>query len=288
MTTWRAGIIALAAAVAGAGLAVGLAAAVTRGSSAPASAAPTAPVQGATPPYEYYRTMMSGYGGSMMGGSYGWMIGQSGYQWMVGGAQAPGWMTGGAVPGFMMGASSDPGQAVGRFWGDAPGPRVDAATAQRLAAAVPPGASVDAATNRVSFSGRRVRIEVVASPEMARDTFEVAGQIDPTIAVPAGASVTVELINADTSSAHGIVVGATSAQTTLMPMMSGPPAFSGAALWFLGDATGAGMHKGSTTFTVSAPGTYSYFCPVPGHAQRGMTGQFVVERGDSASRGNGG
>lgn len=276
MTTWRAGIVALAAAVAGAGAAVGIAAAVTRDSSAPASPSPPAVVQGATLPYDYYRFMMGRYGGSMMGGSYSWMMGQSGYQWMVGSAQPPGWMTGGAVPGFMMGTGSDPGEAMGRFWGNAPGPRVTAAAAQQLAAAVPVGATVDAASNRVSFSGRSVHIEVLVSPRTANDTFEIAGLIDPAIAVPAGASVTLDLINTDTSSAHGIVVGTGAPSASAMPMMSDPPVFAGSSVWFLGDATDAGMHRGSTTFVASSAGTYSYFCPVPGHAEHGMTGVFVV------------
>ncbi len=38
----------------------------------------------------------------------------------------------------------------------------------------------------------------------------------------------------------------------------------------------AGMHAGTLTFTAAAPGTYQYLCPVPGHAQEGMTGTFTV------------
>ena len=54
------------------------------------------------------------------------------------------------------------------------------------------------------------------------------------------------------------------------------PAFTGSALWFLGDPTTAGMHTGTLTFTATTPGTYHYLCPVPGHAQKGMTGTFTV------------
>jgi uncharacterized cupredoxin-like copper-binding protein len=36
------------------------------------------------------------------------------------------------------------------------------------------------------------------------------------------------------------------------------------------------MHTGPLTFTADAPGTYHYLCPVPGHAQKGMTGPFTV------------
>ncbi len=39
---------------------------------------------------------------------------------------------------------------------------------------------------------------------------------------------------------------------------------------------GAGMHEGTLTFTASTSDTYTYLCPVPGHAQQGMTGTFTV------------
>ena len=59
-------------------------------------------------------------------------------------------------------------------------------------------------------------------------------------------------------------------------MLTARPAFAGSALWFLGNPTSAGMHAGTLSFTASTPGTYRYLCPVPGHAQDGMTGTFIV------------
>ena len=47
-------------------------------------------------------------------------------------------------------------------------------------------------------------------------------------------------------------------------------------MWFLGNPTAAGMHTATLTFTASTPGTYRYVCPVPGHAQEGMTGTFTI------------
>jgi plastocyanin len=58
-------------------------------------------------------------------------------------------------------------------------------------------------------------------------------------------------------------------------MMTAQPAFTGSALWFLGNPSAAGMHAGTLTFTATQ-GTYRYLCPVPGHAQQGMTGTFTV------------
>jgi len=55
----------------------------------------------------------------------------------------------------------------------------------------------------------------------------------------------------------------------------------GNPLW--GSAIGAATaplkpgESGSSTFTAGAPGTYYYICIVPGHAQLGMQGSFIVE-----------
>jgi rusticyanin len=223
--------------------------------------------------------MMGGSGsGSMMGGSgYGWMMGHSGFSWMMGGASAPGWMMDSSLPGFMMGASTDPGQVMGRLFADAPGPRVSPAQATSLGSQVPAAASVNRAANRITFSGSTIDFAVVASPAGSPDeTFRIAGLINPTIVVPSGAHVSIQLVNADPDTAHGLVITTSRAEESWMPMMTNSPAFRGAALWFLGNPTAAGMHTGRLSFTAGGAGSYLYVCPIPGHAQEGMAGTLVV------------
>jgi uncharacterized cupredoxin-like copper-binding protein len=58
--------------------------------------------------------------------------------------------------------------------------------------------------------------------------------------------------------------------------MTAAASFPGAALWFLGEPTAAGMHAGTLAFTAASPGSYQYLCPVPGHAREGMAGTFIV------------
>jgi uncharacterized cupredoxin-like copper-binding protein len=100
--------------------------------------------------------------------------------------------------------------------------------------------------------------------------------VNPRIIVPAGSHVSIQLVNADQDTAHGLVVTAGGARSSWMPMMTGAPAFRDSAPWFLGNPTAAGMHTGTFSFTAGAPGTYHYLCPVPGHAQKGMIGTLAV------------
>jgi rusticyanin len=243
------------------------------------------------PGYSYYRSMMGRYAGgsSMMGGTggygwmmggtggYGWMMGAAGYRWMFGGTSAPAWMRGEHLPAGMTGTGTDPGQVMGRLWANAPGPRVSPAQAATLGSQVPASARVNRAARTITFTTSSVYLTALASPAGGPDeTFRIAGMINPTVTVPAGAKVSIQVINADPDTAHGLVITASSGRTSPMPMMTSRPVFPGAALWFLGNPTTAGMHTGTLTFTATTPGTYHYLCPVTRHAQKGMSGTFTV------------
>ena len=277
----RFGVLAAGAVAAAAGIGTGAAIAVS-GSGSPAPNVATSGTPGG-PGYSYYRSMMGRYYGGMMGGSmmsgrsWPWMMGASGYRWMMGGAWAPGWMRGGKLPAAMMGGGTDPGKVIGRLWAGAPGPRVSPATAAGLGAQAPAGAQVNRAARTITFTATSVRLAAVASPAGGPDeTFRIAGLVNPKIIVRAGSHVSIQVVNADHDTAHGLVVTASGARSSWMPMMTGAPAFGGSALWFLGNPTAAGMHTGTLIFTASTPGTYHYLCPVPSHAQKGMTGTFIV------------
>ncbi len=188
-----------------------------------------------------------------------------------------------SAPGYswyrsMMGGSdgSDPGTVMGSLFANAPGPRVSAAEARRLGTQVPAGASVNRADRIITFTTATVNLAVLASPSMPAESFRIAGLTDPTISVPAGAHVTIELVNADSDMAHGLVIMPAGAAGSAMPMMTAAPSFPWAALWFLGNPTAAGMHAGTLSFTAASPGSYQYLCPVPGHAREGMAGTFTV------------
>jgi rusticyanin len=268
------------AAFAAAGLGVGVGVAACGSSGHVPAAAGTA----GGSEYSYYRSMMgrlysaSGPSG-MMGGtsSRGWMMGETGYRWMMGGLDAPAWMRGNALPGYMMGTSRDPGKIMGALFANAPGTRVNPAQAARLGRQIPAGATVSSARHRITFSGTSVRFVVLASPAGGpNETFRIAGMVDPVVVVKPGARVSIQVVNADPDTAQGLVITASGAGSSWMPMLTASPAFTGSAVWFLGNPTSAGMHAATLSFTASTPGTYRYLCPVPGHAQEGMAGTFTV------------
>ena len=166
---------------------------------------------------------------------------------------------------------------MGRLFAAAPGPRVSTAQAAALGTQAPAGAQINKAANTITFTTTTVHLAIVASPSGGPDeTFRVAGLVNPVIVVPAGARVTIQLISADSDTAHGLAITASSPVASWMPMMTARPASTGSALWFLGNPTSAGLHSGTLAFTAATPGTYHYQCTVPGHAQKGMTGTLTV------------
>ena len=172
---------------------------------------------------------------------------------------------------------ADPGRFMGQLWASAPGPRVSPDQADLLGSQIPAGARVNATAQTITFTTASVRLMAVASPADGPDeTFRIAGLVNPDITVPVGAQVSMKVINADPDTGHGLVITASQDRPSWMPMMTDRPAFAGSAVWFLGNPTTAGIHTATLTFTATTPGTYQCLCPVPGHAQEGMTGLFTV------------
>jgi rusticyanin len=257
--------------------ALGISAGVANGQDSASQATTTTTTTQVGPMYSYYRSMMGRlHTGSMMGVSVNSMMAEYSYDWMLGGARAPGWMDGATLPRFMMGTDTDPGVAMGSLFANAPGPRVSSSEATKLGNQTPRGAIVSTKNHRITFSGSTVHLVVLASPVNKDETFRAAGMVNPTIAVPKGARVSIEVINADPDMAQGFVVTNGTSASLRVPMMTTTRAFPGSALWFLGEPTSAGMHSGTITFTVSASGTYQYLCAVPGYARNGMFGKFLV------------
>ena len=248
----------LAAGLLGTGLVLVLAGSALGGVGA---TSPTAGPSGSTGP----NTSGSTWTGwtQMMGSSGGYGPG------MMGGANGAAGMMGGVGVDAM-------GKAMGSALAGRVGQPIAPAQAEALGEATPTGAIVDRSANRITFASGDVRLTMLASPPDGKDlTFRIAGLVDPSIVVARGASVSIQLINADPDMSHNVAVVDARPPFATMPMMTGAP-FAGAVSAPLGDPTSAGMPGETISFTASTSGTFTYLCQVPGHASAGMYGTFEV------------
>lgn len=141
------------------------------------------------------------------------------------------------------------------------------------------GAVIDRTADTVRYTTTSVTLVALASPDNKPNmTWDIDGLTNPTITVPAGAHITVQLVNADWGYMHGFELTTTPPPYPFMTMM-------GIANEFLvmplpertsKDLAGARFYTRSDSFR-PAGGTYYYLCPVPGHAQQGMYGRLVVQ-----------
>jgi rusticyanin len=152
---------------------------------------------------------------------------------------------------------------------------VSLAQTRTLGNQVPDGASVDKTANRITFTRHSVLFSVVAVPPGGPDmTFRVAGLTNPAIVVPQDAQVTIRFINGDNDEAHGWMV--VNEQPPFSFYQPKTPSINGAFSGLIGDPTANGQGASTFTFQAGSAGTYQYICPMPGHAQMGMHGPFVV------------
>ena len=208
----------------------------------------------------YYSGMMSGYAGGyggMMGG-YG-----SGY--------------GSGYDGMMGQRTASTGQPVA----------IQEAIEEMRT--VPSYAKVSPSDNTVTFDSEQFSVFVLAlMPDKAvnltgrrppgyatDDVFLVYGLINPTLVIPAGASVRFTVVNLDDDMHHNLVVssyGPPFGYMTMQGMMSGnsmpylPPA----------DYAQGSAQEYSYVLQLNYPGTFWYICTYPGHAESGMYGRLNV------------
>lgn len=212
-----------------------------------------------------YRNAAAGSGGAMGGAAMG------GAPMGGGPPESPGGGSGFADPKL---AHFIAERAGTRLAGKAP-QDVPASQVKALSEQVPAGATVDRRSARITFTGTAVSFTVVANAPGGPDmTFSVAGVPNPTIVVPRGARVTVRFVNNDATEAHGWLI--THGRPPFrfgQPVM---PAIADASAGVIGDPTPAGDGADTIGFTASSAGSYQYICPMPGHAQMGMHGAFIV------------
>lgn len=207
------------------------------------------------------------------GGGYG---GYGGY-----GMMGPGMMGGyGAGAGMMYGGGAF-NRPVYPGWG---GNVLDAG---QVSAYLQEGDEIGRAepkTNTVTYSGKEVLIDLVAvQPGHEDQTFEVHGLANPTLVVPLGATVHLNLVNMDygDNMEHGIILTPAPPPYPYMSMMATGPGVAGVMPllpWRSSKTIKEARYAGrGATFVARERGTYWYVCPTPNHAEQGMFGKFVVQ-----------
>jgi len=118
----------------------------------------------------------------------------------------------------------------------------------------------------LTFSGKTVRIVARSGPANDMLSYRIDGLKNPTLVVPAGATLKALFINTDDDMAHNMRFGTQHLSAAASVGTSDLP-----------HKTRAVFHAADVTLRVPArPSTYYYFCTVPGHAQGGMWGTVSV------------
>lgn len=130
-------------------------------------------------------------------------------------------------------------------------------------------------TNEVTYSGKtpHMVIEQVL-PGFPFPSFEVDKQTNPTLMFPAGAKVTITVINTNGGAEHSFMITKHAPPFSAMPNPSSLGAM--AVVPELAAASGGQFHTDTVTWDAKA-GTYYYLCKTPGHASTGMYGKIVVK-----------
>lgn len=127
-------------------------------------------------------------------------------------------------------------------------------------------AAVSADKKTLTFRQKMVHLVVRSGPSNDMLSYRIAGLRNPTLVVPAGATLQALFLNTDDDMTHNLRFGAQHAAPA--PSVGTPG---------LAHKTQAAFHAADVTLRVPPkPGTYYYFCTVPGHAQGGMWGTLRV------------
>ena len=142
---------------------------------------------------------------------------------------------------------------------------LSAAQAAALDKTATPG-RVSADKKTLTFRQKTVRIVAHSGPASDMLSYRIEGLKNPTLVVPAGATVKALFINTDDDMTHNLRFGL---QHTGSGLSVGTPN--------LPHKTATDFHASDVALRVPArPGTYYYYCTIPGHAPGGMFGTLIV------------
>lgn len=205
-----------------------------------------------------------------MGSTDGPAGGSGGYQPSPGSMTGPGGaMMGGGLAATMMG-----GAGMGKVMGSVQ--LTSPTVVHQQIAQASSTAQLDGSRGQISYRTRQVSLVMVGGPPGRPGMYwQTDGLVNPTVVVPAGATITVHFADGDPGTIHGWELTAGAPPYPTMAMMAGQPVPGAFAMPVL-PPSGSTWYGRTLRFTAPAPGTYHYLCPVPGHAAAGMWGTLVV------------
>ncbi|MHB8252603.1 MAG: rusticyanin [Acidiferrobacter sp.] len=125
----------------------------------------------------------------------------------------------------------------------------------------------------VTYSGKVAHVVIAAVlPGFPFPSFEIHHVKNPTLQIPAGATVDFTFINTNKGFGHSFDVTKKAPPYAVMPMID--PVSSGTG--FSPVPKGGKFAYADFTWHPAA-GTYYYVCTIPGHAATGMYGKIVVK-----------
>jgi hypothetical protein len=142
---------------------------------------------------------------------------------------------------------------------------------------------VNKAENTLTFSGSQIPILALAGPEDAMFSYRVAGLTNPTLRVPTGARLRLTVVNVDDDMSYDLVISSPHASFPQRPEVP----LQAVRTPRLAARHGETFQGEVLMIQVLRPGSYDYFCSVPGHPKGGMHGRLEVSRDsrmESASR----
>jgi uncharacterized cupredoxin-like copper-binding protein len=125
----------------------------------------------------------------------------------------------------------------------------------------------------LTFTQSEIRLLIVSGPEDDMLSYRVLGVRNPTIVVPAGATLRILFVNRDGDMPHDVRFGHVMGEFPIAPDLAetvGTDRLSGH------DNESAPMQAQEIVIKAGEDGSYKYFCSVRGHAKGGMWGNLLV------------
>ena len=124
----------------------------------------------------------------------------------------------------------------------------------------------------LSFTEKEVRLVVVTGPEDDMLSYRVQGVRNPTIAVPAGATLKILFVNIDYDMRHDVRFGHFTGPFDIMVETQETAGSTKLA----GRAEDGTLQAEEIVVKANSIGQFRYFCSIRGHAKDGMWGHIAV------------